>query len=936
MKAENRNRRQRTAGTTKRRKGSTESRNIRQTKLTRKTAAQKLQEHKWFRILIDHFYSAIEIIDPGNGHFLEANVTALRDLGYSREELLALSIFDVNPTLDREEFARLNKLMRKTGFCSLEGFHRRKDGSTFPISAKLKLIELDRDSIIAVTHDNTEHQREEREILESRTMLKRVIDNIPQYVFWKDKNLNYLGANTAFVRSAGLQESADIIGKSDFDLSWKESATSYQADDRAVIETGIPKLNYEEMQIRTDGSSGWLRTSKLPMTDDAGTTIGMLGIYADITEQKKLEKTAAESSQFSQQIIDFAREGIAVYNLDLTYRYWNRFLEELTGYAASEVLGKHPQELFPFLNESEIPSSLGKALAGETNLSGDFHFLIPRTGKAAWISHLSGPLRNAAGEIIGAIATVRDITQYKKTEDALLQSEANLANAQRIVHLGSWDWSILENTLYCSDETCRIVGIPRHALLGTYDEFRTIIHPADWDVVKKAVHECLAGKGLYSVDHRIVRPDGTERVVHQQGELVYGATGKPIRMVGTILDITERKMLEAQFLQAQKMEAIGQLAAGIAHDFNNVLAPIIMAGSLLRAKVVDPSSLHILDIVEQSSARGAALVRQMLSFARGNIGEKKLVQVRHILREVMDLAESTFPKSIRIKSHLPNDLWTVMCDPSQIHQVFLNLCINARDAMPEGGELTLTAENHTLNGAESVKIANGRPGSFLKIDVRDTGTGIPPEVLGRIWEPFFTTKGPDKGTGLGLSTVRSIVALHEGFATVVSSTEGTSDRGSLFTVYLPALVEGTARGSGAIRGHASLSGAGELILLVDDEKSVCEMGAKILNQNGYRTITATDGANAIEVFIPHASEVRLVLTDLEMPNVDGSTLAAALRKLNSTLPVIAMSGGMTQGNESHKGFGTAYLAKPFDENALLSIVRRILDEAALAAIPHNT
>jgi signal transduction histidine kinase len=186
--------------------------------------------------------------------------------------------------------------------------------------------------------------------------------------------------------------------------------------------------------------------------------------------------------------------------------------------------------------------------------------------------------------------------------------------------------------------------------------------------------------------------------------------------------------------------------------------------------------------------RGAALVRQMLSFAKGRFGEKKRVQVSPILREVMDLAESTFPKSIRIESHLPDDLWTVMCDPSQIHQVFLNLCINARDAMPEGGELTLTAVNRTLKAADSAKIPDGRPGSFVTIDVRDTGTGIPQEVLGRIWEPFFTTKGADRGTGLGLSTVRGIVAHHEGFATVATSTEGGSDRGTLFTVYLPAAI----------------------------------------------------------------------------------------------------------------------------------------------------
>jgi PAS domain S-box-containing protein len=777
-------------GTTIHRSGSTGPSNARQ---GTKAAAKKLRELKWFRALIDPFPEAIEILDPETGRFLEANATALRDLGYSREELLALKVFDVSPTLDLAEFARFNRLLRETGICDVEGFHRRKDGSTFPVRVELRLVELEREFIVAIAHDNTEHQRMERETIESRAMLKRVIDNIPQYVFWKDKSLHYLGANIAFARSAGLEKPADIIGKADFELPWKESAESYRADDRAVIETGTPKLNYEEMQKRPDGSARWLRTSKLPLIGEDGKTIGMLGIYEDITERKKLEKAVQESNRFNQEIVDCAREGIIVYNLDLTYRYWNRFMEELTGFAASEVLGKLPQDLFPFLNESEIPSSLRKALAGETNLSGDFHFQLSHAGKSAWVSHLAGPLRNAAGEIIGVIATVRDITEYKKAEDSLRRSEANLANAQRIVHLGSWEWNILGNKLHWSDETCRIVGLARDEVRGTYDELRKTVHPADWAAVNKAVHECLAGKGLYNIEHRIVRPDGTERIVHEQGEVIRDEAGQPIRMVGTILDITQRKTLEMEFLQAQKMETIGQLAAGIAHDFNNVLAPIVVAVSLLRPKVADPSSQHICDIIDQSSMRGAALVRQMLSFAKGRFGEKKRVQVSPILREVMDLAESTFPKSIRIESHLPDDLWTVMCDPSQIHQVFLNLCINARDAMPEGGELTLTAVNRTLKAADSAKIPDGRPGSFVTIDVRDTGTGIPQEVLGRIWEPFFTTKGADRGTGLGLSTVRGIVAHHEGFATVATSTEGGSDRGTLFTVYLPAAIPHSIR-----------------------------------------------------------------------------------------------------------------------------------------------
>jgi len=424
------------------------------------------------------------------------------------------------------------------------------------------------------------------------------------------------------------------------------------------------------------------------------------------------------------------------------------------------------------------------------------------------------------------------------------------------------------------------------------------------------------------------RKDGSIYTEFQTITPVRDERGQISRFISIREDITEKKLLEEQALRVQRVQNLGMLAAGIAHDFNNALAPILLAGPLLRPQVSAPGGQRMLDIIEQCSERGAALVRQMLSFAQGSISQNVHVQVRHVLREAIDLATTTFPKSIEIESHLPNDLWLVPGDPTQINQVFMNLFINARDAMAQGGKLAIIAANRTLDAAEAAKLPDGRPGNFLAVEVRDTGTGIPPEVLERMWEPFFTTKAVDKGTGLGLSTVRGIVRQHDGFVAVQTSPGAGAGHGTSFTVYLPAVVAGNKVGGEAdAPSKLALRGEGELILVVDDEESVREVSAKILIRQGYRVVTASDGADAIALFGPRADEVRLLLTDSDMPILGGNALIAALRRRNPALPVVIMSGADRQRDAALETSATTYLAKPFAAETLMSIVRRALDEA---------
>ena len=531
-------------------------------------------------------------------------------------------------------------------------------------------------------------------------------------------------------------------------------------------------------------------------------------------------------------------------------------------------------------------------------------------------------------ELRARVRTVTRLNRYRR----LLETEAALrASEARFLQLAEHSDEVFrfatvnpERITFVSPAVEKIWGWPAARFYEDPRLWEQAIHPGDQPRVHAAYEAVLAGQAAqFTEEYRVVRPDGAVRWVLDSGTPIRDAGGVIVSVGSVARDTTEHKNAEEQMLRTQRLENIGMLAAGIAHDFNNALAPILLAGPFLQQHMKNPDALRFLKIVEKSAERGIGLVRQLLSFARGAVGKRQLLQARHVLRELAELAEVTFPKAICVETLLPGDLWPIQANVTQIHQVFLNLCINARDAMPQGGKLTLTAANCTLDVAVAAGIPNGRPGDFLTVEVRDTGTGIPPEVLARIWEPFYTTKGEGKGTGLGLSTVRGILHQHDGFVTVQTRV----GHGTAFMVYLPA-AEGAVGGEPGPHAAQPARGESELILVVDDEEPVRLMAAQILSNYGYRAVTACDGAAAIAAFAPRAAEVRLVLTDMDMPMLGGQALATALRRMRPGLPIVAMSGTDSPGSVAHDEFTDAFLVKPFQAETLLSVVRHTLDEHA--------
>ncbi|MBH8573682.1 PAS domain S-box protein [Nostocaceae cyanobacterium CENA369] len=432
------------------------------------------------------------------------------------------------------------------------------------------------------------------------------------------------------------------------------------------------------------------------------------------------------------------------------------------------------------------------------------------------------------------------------------------------------------------------------------------------------IYNSVLKNGSWRGELQNISKSGAEITVESRWTLVLDEhfQVKSILVVNT--DITQKKQLEKQFLRAQRMESIGTLASGIAHDLNNVLSPIVMSVQLLKNKCSDRNTHQILSIVENNAKRGANLVKQVLSFVRGIEGDRTVLQLKHLILEMQQIVQQTFPKTIAITTEIQLDLFPVCGDSTQLHQVLMNLCLNARDAMPEGGNLSITAENISIDRNYTKMHLDAQIGTYIVLAIADTGLGIKNEFLDRIFEPFFTTKQFSNGTGLGLSTVMGIIKGHGGFITVSSCVGSTT-----FKVYLPAVHTDTYQSSD---NREILAGYGEWILVVDDEAAIREITTTSLENHNYKTISASDGVEAMTIYAQHQDKISAAIVDIIVPNMDGATTIRALQKMNPQLPIIAVSGLATSEQiPINKASGdTAFLPKPYTVQQLLTALHTVI------------
>jgi two-component system cell cycle sensor histidine kinase/response regulator CckA len=586
------------------------------------------------------------------------------------------------------------------------------------------------------------------------------------------------------------------------------------------------------------------------------------------------------------------------------------------------------------ISDYTLPAFDGKralALARERRPDVPFIFVSGTIGEEAAIESLVGGatdyvLKHKFARLVPAVRrALKELADRRARHQAERQLQVTLEELKNLFdNLDEVFFSVdpRANRLLQISPACeRLYGLPRQAFFQNPRFWRDVAAIVDLPVIESVESRLQAGEAI-SFEYRISRPDGAIRWVHTKMKPVVDADGEVVRINGIVSDVSERKELEAQFLRAQRMDNLGSLAGGIAHDLNNVLAPIMMGIELLREKHFDHDSQTTLATLEVCAKRGANLVKQILMFARGVEEQRTVLLPERLIVDLHTILQRTFPKSIKILIDVTPNLWTVSGDKTQLEQVLMNLCVNARDAMRAGGTLTITARNETSESAAS--LGGSARELLVVIEITDTGDGIPAENLDKIFDPFFTTKQPGAGTGLGLSTVNAIVKSHSGFV-MVDSVVG---RGTTFRVCLPAVIAGVQTLKDVCGSNLPM-GRGELILVVDDEAAVRDLARTILENYSYRVLIAADGIDAVSVYTQHKDSIRVVVTDLDMPRMDGTQMIQALERINPSVRVICVSGlvddrtprGATQGAVR------AVLQKPFSPAQLLKALRAALNGA---------
>jgi len=823
------------------------------------------------------------------------------------------------------------------------------------------------DSVAELLRTHFEWRRDRDALLASEANLRNA-QRIAQFGSWELElaNLDDLDANTLrwsdeMYRIAGFAPGAvEVSNELFFRL--------VPAEEHAIIRDAVARALRERRPysvvhrlIRPDGEERIVQeTAQVFCDETTGQPEKLIGAALDTTEQRRAERqvsafatlgrrlggagTAEEAARIIMETADdllgwdacwlhvydaAADRARSVLNMDVVEgrrqvigpayhegapsALSRRVLRDGPQLMVREPAAPNQEELIPFGDTSRRSASLmivPVRHAGEPIALLSIQSYAPHAYRSDDLTSLEALADYCAGALarIGAL-------------EAMRRSEARFASIFRASPAAISLSTIPDGRLIeVNDRYCELLGYRREELIG-----QSVLDLHLWENAadrRPIIERVLSEGSAFGVEARFRRKCGELRDVVLSFEKT-DLPGEPEPVVIVqFADVTEKKRLEAQFLRAQRMESIGTLAGGIAHDLNNVLAPILMSIDMLRELVPDPDGQMLLDTLQHSAQRGADLVKQVLGFARGVEGRRAVVNPIHLLRDLVRVMRDTFPKSIAVNLATGTDVWTVLGDATQLHQVFLNLCLNARDVMPGGGQIIIDLENVVLDETYAAMNPDSRAGAYVVVQVADTGAGIPPELRDKIFEPFFTTKEFGKGTGLGLSTALAIVKSHGGFINLYSEL----GKGTRFKVYLPANTTERAADEFAVKQTGLPRGHGELVLVVDDEDAVRKVAQRTLERFGYRVLLAANGAEGVSLYALHQHDIAVVLTDMAMPIMDGPSLILALKAMNPAVKIVGSSGLMANGGVA-KAIGAGvehFIPKPYTAEAMLKTIHNVI------------
>ncbi len=869
------------------------------------------EELKLKSFTIDNLPEEVFWLTP-DGRIWDVNDVACEKLGYSREELLSLSVADFDPIFPKESWQPFWEALKRSASLQFESLHKTKDGHVFPTEIIAKYFNYNNlEYDCAIVRDVTQHKNLEKALQASEEQFRTLCDFAPIGIVRMDTEGRNLYSNPYLEKITGTT-AAELMGEGWLKLIHPDDLKKVTEQ---VIETTNSKslFSNEHRIVTPQGKTLWVRALGTPINSPEGSFLGHVGTVEDITDRKQAEYEL----HLLKFCIDRAPIGISILSSDAKVLAVNDYTARSLGYAREELLGMTVFDFDPDFSLDMWPDHFRnirekRVITFETTHRNKEGFSFPMQITAAHMEFFGDEL---------IFSFENNIAERKKAEEALRIAEKTFRDLLETIQLVAVLLDRDGNITFCNDYLLHLTGCEKEELIGR-NWFDVCIPHEEKEKIKKVFKSVITEEKDHShYENCIVTRNGREFLISWNNTVLHDLEGKISGAASIGIDITERKNLEAQLRQAQKMEAVGQLAGGIAHDFNNILSAIVGYAYLLQSRmgINDPSRDDVEQILE-SAHRAAEVTHSLLAFSKEQSINPKPVLINDVVKRSEKLLSRVIGENITINTSFSGDEVECMADAAQIEQVLMNLATNARDAMPHGGRLTFGTACAEMDESFIRDHGYGRLGMFALISVSDTGIGMSKETAAKIFEPFFTTKETGKGTGLGLAMAYGIIKQHDGYIDVHSELgEGTT-----FNIYLP---EAKSKGgANATTIESVLSGGTETILVAEDNEKLRKLSEIILKQYGYKVILAEDGEDSIEKFIENQDRIHLVLLDMIMPKKSGKAVYDEIKRIKPNVKVIFVSGYTADriDKESMVGENVDFLFKPVSPKDLLGKIRDML------------